>query len=73
MYVLTQLNSSTRGHRHTHMCESDATSTPGSLSLSLFLSGRREKDTGCCWSRGSQNLGAPQPPQNAVRPERQEV
>ena len=33
MYVLTQLNSSTRGHRHTRMCESHATSTPGSLSL----------------------------------------
>ena len=46
---------------------------PQALSLSLFLSGRREKGTGCCWSRGSQNLGAPQPPKNAVRPERQEV
>ena len=46
---------------------------PQALSLSLFLSGRREKDTGCCWSRGSQNLGAPQPPKNTVRPERQEV
>ena len=42
------------------------------LSLS-FLSGRRENKTGCGWSRGSQNLGAPLSPRNAVRAERQEV
>ena len=57
MYVFTRLTSSTGGHRHAHMCESYAISNPGSFSL--FLSGRREKDTGCGWSRGSQNLGAP--------------
>ena len=71
MYVFTCLTSSARGHRHTHMCESYATSNPGSLSF--FLSGRREKDTDCGWSRGSQNLGAPLPPKNAVRAARQEV
>ena len=39
----------------------------------LFLSGRRETDTGCGWSRGSQNPRALHPPKDAVRAERQEV
>lgn len=38
----------------------------------LFLSGRRETDTGCGWSRGSQNR-AFHLPKDAVRAERQEV
>ena len=43
------------------------------LSLSSFVSGRREKDTGCSWSLGSRNMGGPLPPKNAIRAERQEV
>ena len=72
MYVFTCLTSSTRGHRHTHMSESYATSNPGFLSF--FLSGRREKKKRVAAGHVAPKIWEPpQPPKNAVRAARQEV